>query len=117
MNKQIQNQYSIRVLWSPEDGEFVALVDEFPGLSALAPTREQALLEAELLLPDFEEIHRQQGHPLPKPKVAKNDFSGQIRLRLPKSLHAELARIAEEDGVSLNTYMVALLAKGATRAY
>jgi len=32
-------------------------------------------------------------------------------LRMPKSLHAELAEAAENDGVSLNTYIVTLLSK------
>ncbi|MFW5735185.1 MAG: toxin-antitoxin system HicB family antitoxin [Oceanidesulfovibrio sp.] len=36
-------------------------------------------------------------------------YSGQIRLRMPKTLHASLSRLAETEGVSLNTYLVHLL--------
>jgi predicted HicB family RNase H-like nuclease len=36
-------------------------------------------------------------------------FSGQLRLRMPRSLHAELSQAAENDGVSLNTYLISLL--------
>ncbi len=37
------------------------------------------------------------------------EYSGQFRLRLPKSLHAELAAEAVKQGVSLNGYVVYLL--------
>ncbi|NEK47628.1 toxin-antitoxin system HicB family antitoxin, partial [Rhizobium leguminosarum] len=35
--------YSFRVTWSPEDEEFIATCVEFPSLSWLAATPEQAL--------------------------------------------------------------------------
>lgn len=37
--------------------------------------------------------------------------SGQLRLRMPSSLHRELAEQAEKEGVSLNSYLVYLLSK------
>lgn len=42
-------------------------------------------------------------------------FSGQLRLRMPKSLHAELTRAAENEGVSLNTYLISLLVREHTK--
>lgn len=38
-----------------------------------------------------------------------------LRARLPISLHAELARRAEVEGVSLNTLAIALLAAGLSK--
>ncbi|MFW6216538.1 MAG: toxin-antitoxin system HicB family antitoxin [Desulfohalobiaceae bacterium] len=35
--------------------------------------------------------------------------SGQFRLRLPKSLHQDLAQEAREQGISLNSYVLYLL--------
>ncbi|MCT7658055.1 hypothetical protein [Mycobacterium deserti] len=35
--------YTYRVEWSPADGEFVGLVAEFPSLSWLAPTEDEAM--------------------------------------------------------------------------
>lgn len=37
------SDYAYRVEWSPEDNEFVGLVTEFPSLSWLAPTEDEAL--------------------------------------------------------------------------
>ena len=44
----------------------------------------------------------------------KNDekaYSGKVNLRMPRSLHRDLARRAEEEGVSLNQFMVVALAR------
>lgn len=39
-------------------------------------------------------------------------YSGQLRLRMPASLHREISEQADKEGVSLNTYLLYLLAKG-----
>lgn len=43
--------------------------------------------------------------------VDARDYSGQIRLRIPKALHKALAMEAKENGVSLNQYMVYKLSR------
>ncbi len=48
------------------------------------------------------------GDPIPEPK---EDFSGKILLRLPKSLHKQLAMKADIEGISLNQYMLYKLSK------
>lgn len=52
--------------------------------------------------------------PIPKPSSI-NKYSGQWRIRLPKSLHAQLDIKAKLEGVSLNTLAVTLLAEGIGR--
>lgn len=41
MNKNVEHDYTYKVEWSEEDGEYVGTVDEFPGLSWLddSPTK------------------------------------------------------------------------------
>ncbi len=39
----MNENYSYRIIWSPDDGEFVGLCPEFPSLSWLAPTSDEAL--------------------------------------------------------------------------
>ena len=51
------------------------------------------------------------GLPVPEP-VCAEDFSGQFKLRMPKSLHWRLAQRSREEGVSMNQYCVYLLSKG-----
>lgn len=38
-------------------------------------------------------------------------YSGKVNLRMPKSLHRDLARRAQEEGVSLNQMIVTTLAR------
>lgn len=49
---------------------------------------------------------------LPEPEVSpqRREYSGKFNVRVPKSLHAALAREAEAEGVSLNQLVVAKLA-------
>ena len=37
------DHYTYRVVWSPEDGEHAGLCSEFPSLSWLAPTTDEAM--------------------------------------------------------------------------
>ena len=40
-----------------------------------------------------------------------DDYSGQFKLRLPKSLHKSLAEHSRAEGISMNQYCVYLLAR------
>lgn len=103
--------YSFRVIWSEEDNAFVATCPEFEGVSALGDTADQALAEAQIALRLMVETYQQEQWNLPEPANLQS-YSGQFRLRVPRSLHARLAEAAADDGVSLNTYAVSLLALG-----
>lgn len=50
------------------------------------------------------------GDPIPEPEEPLT-YSGKVNLRMPKSLHRDLARRAEEENVSLNQLMVTALAR------
>jgi len=104
------HKYSINVAWSDEDECYIATIPEFTGLSAFGDSAEDAIQEAYVALEGFLEVYKEDNVPLPKPKTYV-PHSGQTRLRLPKSLHANLVEEAREEGVSLNTYIINILAK------
>lgn len=58
-------------------------------------------------------VAREHGDRIPAPDVSAGSYSGNIRLRLPRSLHARLDALAGAEGVSLNQLMVSILAEGA----
>jgi len=64
----METKYTIHIFWSNEDEGFIAVCDEFPGLSAFGDTREQALDEAQAALDLMIEHYRSTGQPLPEPK-------------------------------------------------
>ena len=102
------DQYSIVCQWSDEDEGYIALIPELKGLSAFGETAVAAIAELEVAKELYLKVYEEDGCFLPEPKKLPS-FSGQLRIRLPKSLHEELSRAAEREGVSLNTYIVSLL--------
>jgi predicted RNase H-like HicB family nuclease len=99
------NKYSFNIAWSEEDQEYVATCPAFPGLSALGETEEEALAEAKAALNLFIKTCQEKGITLPEPQLA-DGYSGQFRVRLPKSLHRQAAQLAATDGESLNQLVV-----------
>ncbi len=98
------SKYPFNIEWSEEDAEYIATCSSFPGLSAFGETEEEALREAKIALELFIESYKERGILLPKPPRSQT-YSGQLRLRLSKSLHERAARMASKDGVSLNQYI------------
>jgi len=104
------DHYSVNVVWSDEDNCFISTIPEFEGLSAHGETREEAIQEAQIALEGFIEVIEEDGDEVPEPQTL-NSFSGQTRIRLPKGLHRDLSHQAKIENVSLNTYIVNLLAE------
>lgn len=107
-------RYSYRVFWSSEDGEYVGVCPEFPALSALMPTAKEALAEIQTVVAEAIALYAREGWALPEPApvLEPSSHSGQFRLRVPQSLHADLVARAERDGVSLNALCNTYLARG-----
>jgi predicted RNase H-like HicB family nuclease len=105
------NKHAVSIKWSDEDKGFIASVPGIPSLSAFGPTREEALSQLNIAAQVYFEVLEEAGKPLPHPETIST-YSGQLRLRMPKSLHASLSIEAESEGVSLNTYLVTLLSGG-----
>lgn len=92
------------------DGGYVAITPELEGVSAFGDTPAAALSELVVARDLWLEELRVSGHEAPAP-LSLPRYSGQFRLRLPRSLHAWLAARAELEGVSLNTLIVQLLSE------
>jgi len=102
-------RYRIVAEWSEEDGAFVARVPAFPGCAAHGPTEADAVREARRAAEAMLTVLRKDGDAAP-PEDATGDYSGQLRLRIPRSLHKSLSQQADVEGVSLNTLMLSRLA-------
>lgn len=53
----------------------------------------------------------------PSPQTWEQDYSGKFTLRVPRSMHRQLAQEAEAEGVSLNQYVLYLLGAARARRY
>ena len=98
------SKYPINIGWSEEDGEYMATCTSFAGLSAFGETEEEALREAKIALDLFIESYKERGIRPPAPP-RNATYSGQLRLRLSKSLNERAALMASKDGVGLNQYI------------
>ena len=88
---------------------WVARVAELPHCLIHGDTAEEAIREIEEVKVDWIKSNLEDGLPVPEP--TSTNYSGQIRVRMPPSLHQLLAQRASNEGVSLNQYMVAGLAR------
>ena len=88
---------------------FVADVRELPGCITQGATLEEAARRVRDALRDWLTVALEDGIEIPKPR-ARDAFSGRFLLRVPRGLHAELAREAARQGVSLNQYVATTLA-------
>lgn len=88
---------------------WVARVAELPHCLIHGNTPEEAVKEIEEVKLDWIQSNLEDRLPVPEPTSTK--YSGEIRVRMPPSLHQLLAQRASNEGVSLNQYMVAGLAR------
>ncbi|WP_419950943.1 type II toxin-antitoxin system HicB family antitoxin [Candidatus Palauibacter sp.] len=82
---------------------------EFPSLSWLAPTPEEALTGIQRVVRDCLEDMRRSGETPPEP-LADRAYSGKFMVRVPPEVHRGLAMQAAEQGVSMNRLINARLA-------
>ncbi len=101
--KEAKRLYDMKVFWSREDGEWIAVVPELPGCSASSDTPAAALTELGTAMELWLESRKEKGWTIPQP-IATREIKGKILIRLPKDQHRELLEQAAEQGVSLNQY-------------
>lgn len=97
--------YTYRVTWSAEDAEFVGTCLEFPSLSWLATTQDEALHGIRDVVCDVIADLDASGEPIPEP-LSSRTYSGKFNLRVGERLHRKLALEAAEEHLSLNQYVV-----------
>jgi predicted HicB family RNase H-like nuclease len=72
-------------------------------------TSEEALKDIEEVKLDWIQSNLEEGRPIPEP--VDHQYSGEIRVRMPPTLHRILSDRAVIEGVSLNQFMVMALAR------
>jgi predicted HicB family RNase H-like nuclease len=97
----VRDHYAYRVAWSPEDEQYVGTVTEFPSLSHLADTQDEALTGIrDLVAVVVADLHAS-GEPVPE-ALSDRQYSGKFMVRLAPEQHRRLAQEAAKQGISLN---------------
>jgi predicted RNase H-like HicB family nuclease len=87
-----------------EPDEWVATIDALPGCNARGSSPDEALERVATAVAEWVENAEREGKEVPEPKSAQS-HSGRLLLRMPQTLHAELARAAERERISLNQFI------------
>ena len=103
--------YHLTVVREGEDKAkpWTATVEELPGCTSRGRTPEDALNGARTAMAGWIELALEEGREIPEPKSATS-HSGRLLLRMPRTLHADLTRASEREGVSLNQFITDVLA-------
>lgn len=102
--------YSIVVTKVHEDGEdlYFAYVKEVPDISSYSENYQEAYDDCidSLNVLYSDAMENGKTFPLPFREPPPSALSGRVTLRMSRSMHADIARCADEDGVSLNQWIV-----------
>lgn len=96
-------------MWSPNDGEYVATVLEFPSLSFLDAAQVAALEGLVEVVGDVVKDMNEAGEQVPQP-FTERSYSGTIYVRTSADVHRRLVMEAAENRVSLNQWATQRLA-------
>jgi predicted HicB family RNase H-like nuclease len=103
------NNYTYRAEWSFEGICYVGRCLEFPRLFGQGPTVQQAIEAVESLVAETVADYEESGMTAPE-SISDRRFSGNFVVRTSPQLHARLVIEANEQGVSLNHWVVQKLA-------
>lgn len=110
LNEYLNMPYRMEVVPDTVEGGYVASFPELAGCITCGETAESAVANAIDAKKEWLIAAIDDGVDIPLPE-SNEKYSGQFKLRLPKSLHRQLAEDAKRDGISMNQYCVYLLAQ------
>lgn len=108
LREYLERPYRLELRGTPEDG-YLAMAPELPGCMTVGETSDEALRLLHEAMAAWLEAVIVAGDPIPEPD--ENRYSGRMLLRMPKSLHAQLAEQAKRENVSINQLTMMLLAR------
>ena len=106
----MKKTYRFELLADQDEGGYVISYPDLPGCLSCGETAEKAIANGEDARREWLYAMAEEGKKIPEPFDAE-EYSGQFRLRMPKSLHKHLAERSKAEGVSMNQYCVYILSQ------
>lgn len=100
-----------RRLYQDDECDWIVEIDDLPGCIADGKTPDEAIANSREAMRLWMESRVSSGLDIPEPSIAE-DYSGRILLRMPKYIHRRLAIQAQQEGSSLNQYILSLISYG-----
>jgi len=105
--------YKIEVVRDETEGGYVFSIPELKGCLTCSDQLDKGMKMLEDAKKQWLIAALESGYKIPEPNILE-DYSGQFKLRLPKSLHKELAEKSKQEGISMNQYCLYLLSKNSS---
>lgn len=102
--------YRMEIVEDKEEGGYVVSYPDLPGCITCAETMQSAITNAEDAKREWIQAVLDDGIEIHEPDSLE-DYSGQFKLRIPRSLHRSLAEHSKREGISMNQYCVYLLSR------
>ena len=110
LNEYMALPYRMEIVEDKEEGGFVVSFPDLPGCITCGETVESAVANAMDAKKAWLEAALEEGLTIHEPDSIE-DYSGQFKLRIPKSLHRLLAEHSKREGISMNQYCLYLLSR------
>ena len=110
LNEYMALPYKMEIVEDKEEGGFVVAFPDLPGCITCGETVESAVANAREAKKAWLEAALEEGIAIHEPDSI-DDYSGQFKLRIPKSLHRLLAEHSKREGISMNQYCLYLLSR------
>ena len=116
LEEYMKMPYKLEIIPDTEESGYVASYPELPGCITCGETIVSAVANAEDAKKAWFLAAIEENIEIADPDSA-DSYSGQFKLRLPKTLHKTLAEDSKKEGVSMNQYCVYLLAKNSEKEH
>lgn len=110
LNDYMAMSYRMEIVEDKDEGGFVVTYPDLPGCITCGKTIESAVANAADAKKAWLEAALEEGIEIQEPDGLE-DYSGQFKLRIPRSLHRMLAEHSKREGISMNQYCVYLLSR------
>ena len=108
LNDYMKLPYRMEIVEDQEEGGYVLSFPELPGCITCGETLESVLKNADDAKKAWLQAAIEEEWNIPEPDSLRN-YSGQFKLRMPRSLHRSLAEHSKREGISMNQYCLYLL--------
>ncbi len=110
LNEYMELPYRMEIVPDKEEGGYAVTFPELPGCMTCGENLESAVSNAEDAKKAWLEAAMEEGQEIPRPDDL-DGYSGQFKLRIPKSLHRQLSERSKREGISMNQYCLYLLSR------
>jgi antitoxin HicB len=110
LNEYMKLSYPMEIVEDQDEGGYVVSFPDLPGCITCGETIEKAVENAMDAKKEWFITALEEGIEIIEPNSLE-EYSGQFKLRIPKSLHRLLSEHSKKEGISMNQYCVYLLSR------